>query len=351
MKKAIALVLSLMMVVLCVTAFAEASEEVTEDVETSVESKTEPMTIDPALVLGDWYGETDGVVINIRLNEDGTAQCFVGEAEVNVELIWTLNGNIVTVVTKDGTDPLSGPYMAEDDTLPLASEDGMQVLFTREKIEAASTVTGVDATNEGAAEEETEEPEKDAENSESEIGSLAAAAAQGALAGVVDAADAVAEVVSSEEGQESLMKDSEKNAEAALKDVEVEVENVEADATEAEAIPEEDVNETFFHDPEGWMLDNDRSLTPELTEIFEHAMAAETRFNVQPILHLGTKINVDFTEHCYLAVISSLEDPDNAALFLIYIDEPEEADPVFYAGLELMLTLSPYEEATAEDAE
>ena len=345
MKKVLALVLSLMLVVLCVSAFAEVADEQAAE---NIETETAPTTINPEWILGDWYGETDGAVINIRLNEDGTAQCFIGDAEVTVDLVWTLNGNIVTVVTKDGTDPLSGPYMEEDDVLPLSSEDGMQVLFTREKIESSATTAIVES--------DAEAEEKSEDVGESELAGAAASALQSALTGVTEAAtSAGGDVENINEGiTEALVEGATKGLEAVADVVEgmpSEEDKAEQAEMEVEDIPAEDENEAFFHDPEGWMLDGEMNLTTELLDIFDHAMAAETRFNIQPILHLGTKIETDFVEHCYLAVISSLEDPDNEVLYLIYIDVPEEGEPTFYAGLELMLTLSPYEEEMNANAE
>jgi hypothetical protein len=320
MKKVIAVFLSLMMVILCMSAYAEEAEVA----ETSTEVQTAPATIDPELVLGDWYGETDGSVINIRLNEDGTAECFVDGVETSNDLVWSLQDGIVTVSLSDGSDPLSGPYT--DGTLPLASEDGMQVLFVREKIETDSPeepnvgeaavngiMAGVNAVTEAV--DETAEA----------FEGVSAGLAEGAKA----VADATVEAMNDESSEESVVEE----------DIKEDI--TKEDVTEAEEL----TDESFFHDPEGWKLDGEMTLTSDLLDLFEKAMATEKRFAIQPILHLGTKAEEDFVQHCYLCVIGSLEDPDVESLFMIYINEPVDGEPAFYAGLELMLTLSPYEDA------
>ena len=439
MKKVIALVLSLMMFMACIGAVAEEEPE-PENVEV-VEEKTEPMTIDPKLVLGDWYGETSGVVINIRLKDDGTAECFVGDAETSDDLIWSLNGDVITISSSDGSDPLSGSYT--DDTLPLASEDGMQVLFVREKIEVYSpadpnleaTIEDFDGTWDGAyaymsgamvsmkevsdehctisegkvvfAGEDSsmvtlfgtdpvelvfdhgalsykQELVTDEESiaitlsfwmlqdgvmsmsldmgdgpaiiyftkaEDADLSAVATSAVQGALAGIEEVANATVDAVdagATDAFVESALEAAKTVAEASVDTTTIEAEDAHDHEDEHEHEHETEVtDEPFFHDPEGWMLDGEMNLTPELLDMFDTAMASEKRFAIQPILHLGTKIEEEYTTHCYLCVLGSLEDPDEESLFLIYIDEPTQTDddPVFYAGLELMLTLSPYENA------
>ncbi len=436
MKKVIALVLSLMMLMACIGAVAEEEPE-PENVEV-VEEKTEPMTIDPELVLGDWYGETSGVVINIRLKDDGTAECFVGDAETSDDLIWSLNGNVITISSSDGSDPLSGPYT--DETLPLASEDGMQVLFVREKIEVYSpadpnleaTIEDFNGTWDGAyaymsgamvsmnevsdehctisegkvvfAGEDSsmvtlfgtepvelnfdhgtlsykQELVTDEESiaitlsfwmlqdgvmsmsldtgdgpaiiyftkaEEADLSAVASSAVQGALAGIGEVASVAVDAGATDAFVESALEAAKAVAEASVEPTTMEAEDTHDHEDEHDHDHETEVtDEPFFHDPEGWMLDGEMNLTPELLDMFDTAMASEKRFAIQPILHLGTKIEEEYTTHCYLCVLGSLEDPDEESLFLIYIDEPTQTDddPVFYAGLELMLTLSPYENA------
>jgi hypothetical protein len=176
---------------------------------------------------------------------------------------------------------------------------------------------------------------------ESNVNALGAAVeglAKGAEAAVEAVQAAVNEDVAADEA-ESEGAETEKK----VTDDQNPEEPVEA-SEETEDLPTEDATEEFFHDPEGWMLDPEMTLTSDLMDIFESVMKEETRFQIQPVLHLGTKVESDGVQHCYLCVLNTLEDPDNEALFLIYINEPSEGEPYFHAGLELMLTLTPYEE-------
>ena len=440
MKKVVAVFLSLMMVILCMSVYAEEAEVA----DASTDVQTAPVTIDPELVLGDWYGETFGTVINICLNEDGTAKCFVGGTETSDDLIWSLQGEIVTVAGSDGSDPLSGPYT--DGTLPLASEDGMQVLFVREKIEIYSPAevnteatvedfngswngtyaytSGTMVSLEGISDERCmisdgkvvfagnessmvmlfgEKPVelefKDGvleysqvfgEGDESIFIALKFALLQDGLlsvtivmdeepavmyftkSGDVDlsafAASAVAGIVAGGSAITEAVDDTSKALDGAgvglIEGVKAAVDaateamndegseeptaeaEIKEDITKEETKEDEDLTDaSFFHDPEGWVLDGEMNLTSELLDIFDKAMASEKRFAIQPVLHLGTKTEEDFVQHCYLCVLGSLEDPDVESLFMIYINEPADGEPAFYAGLELMLTLSPYEEA------
>ena len=409
MKKVVALVLSLLMIVSCVFAFAEeAEEQAVEAVDTAVDTET----IDSAWIIGDWYAETHGAIINIRLNEDGTAQCFIDGAEVVTKLIWTIEGSLVTVTSEDGLDPLSGVYDKEADVLPLSSEDGMQVLFTRENpreeasvVEAelevaddaepedeSEVVGGSEAAEEhektdvpevfekkpapvedSKKDEKTEASEEPAaeptgltdtlknvleETTEESSVDVLSAAAEGLVKGTEAALKAAQDAVNedgaadevesgdveAEEVDETVAEKDQINAEErkAADDQDSE-EPVEA-SEDTEDLPAEDATEEFFHDPEGWVLDPEMTLTSDLMDIFEFTMMGETRFQIRPVLHLGTKVESDRVQHCYLCVLNTLADPDNEALFLIYINEPFEGEPYFHAGLELMLTLSPYEE-------
>lgn len=643
MKKVVALILGLMMVMMCVSVFAEEQEP------------TESGAIDPTLVLGDWYGETAGVVINIRLNEGGIAQCFVGSTESGEDLIWSLDGDVVTVSDQDGSDPLSGSYA--DDKLPLRTEDGTEVLFTREKIEiytpaevnteakvedfngtwkdayaslaglmvAVSDSTDLYVFDNGkitfAGEENAmvdffgsdpveltfengtlsyhqalttdEDPlvfvldftmlqdglvcmsfdmDEDEDASfiyltkveDTDVSNLSDAALQGALTGIANVAEGLEkavedvavpettdpsdEVVSdqttesteptetpvgdwyvkrvgavihltlNEDGTASMefsgakvfnevlwsldgdkltismdgtilygeftdgvvKLDDEGELYAFSRDpialfveadvkadvaedafngvwrethiaIEDSVLEVAADSAETmvikdgimtfvgeendvtffagnpiqlafkdgslvyakeldsddghidvtiecnvleddslkltldvgygpspiyfervtdslvasaiistaetvaenarevvEAHVDEPPTDSFFHDPEGWSLEADMSMNQELNDMFNKAMESEKRFTMQPVLHLGTKVNEDSVTHCFLCVIGSLENTSDEALFMIYLNVPNDGDPEFYAGLELMLTLSPYEQADAE---
>lgn len=83
-------------------------------------------------VTGEWYASYYGMVVTLKLNADGTASMEVVGMEEASETTWAMEGETVTV-TVEG-NPMTGAVA--DGVMNLKGEDGTELAFTREPIEA-----------------------------------------------------------------------------------------------------------------------------------------------------------------------------------------------------------------------
>lgn len=216
-----------------------------------------------------------------------------------------------------------------------AGESALQSLSDFAK-DAANTISTNLSKNEDAGTIVTAEIEDVAEDIGAAADALTAGITAGAVAGVTSAV-------------ENIVKETEQEVEADPEDTaDHDHEGEEGTSTLRAALEAEAEESGLSYDRDGWILSQDMAMTDELFNTFDRAASHQQDMFITPILHLGTKYVENGTLECFLCALSFIETPDEEDLFLIYVSCPEGDDAHLYAAVELLLSLSQYEQATDE---